>query len=284
MRTRLISACRHFAARIVLGGAFLALASTGIASPANAAGDLLIAPTRVILDGRRGAEVILNNIGDEEATYRITLELRRMNVQGRLDDVDVAGANDKEKSALDIIRYAPRRVTLPPNQPQSIRIGLQAIDTLPDGEYRAHMLFRAIPKTPAADGSADSGNSLRIQLIPIYGISIPVIVRKGNLQGTAALANVRMGRDNEGPTLEFDMARQGDKSIFGEIHVTKPGQSEPLSVAKGIAIYPEVASRSVSLPLPAEVAAKMKGDIIISYYEAPEAGGGLIAQVRTVLP
>jgi P pilus assembly chaperone PapD len=284
MRTRLISACRHFAARIVLGGAFLALAPTGIAAPANAAGDLLIAPTRVILDGRRGAEVILNNIGDEEATYRITLELRRMNVQGRLDDVDVAGANDKEKSALDIIRYAPRRVTLPPNQPQSIRIGLQAIDTLPDGEYRAHMLFRAIPKTPAADGSADSGNSLRIQLIPIYGISIPVIVRKGNLQGTAALANVRMGRDNEGPTLEFDMARQGDKSIFGEIHVTKPGQSEPLSVAKGIAIYPEVASRSVSLPLPAEVAAKMKGDIIISYYEAPEAGGGLIAQVRTVLP
>lgn len=284
MRIRLISACRHFAARIVLGGALLALAPTGIASPANAAGDLLIAPTRVILDGRRGAEVILNNIGDEEATYRITLELRRMNVQGRLDDVDVAGANDKEKSALDIIRYAPRRVTLPPNQPQSIRIGLQAIDTLPDGEYRAHMLFRAIPKTPAADGSADSGNSLRIQLIPIYGISIPVIVRKGNLQGTAALANVRMGRDNEGPTLEFDMARQGDKSIFGEIHVTKPGQSEPLSVAKGIAIYPEVASRSVSLPLPAEVAAKMKGDIIISYYEAPEAGGGLIAQVRTVLP
>lgn len=284
MRTRLISACRHFAARIVLGGAFLALAPTGIAAPANAAGDLLIAPTRVILDGRRGAEVILNNIGDEEATYRITLELRRMNVQGRLDDVDVAGANDKEKSALDIIRYAPRRVTLPPNQPQSIRIGLQAIDTLPDGEYRAHMLFRAIPKTPAADGSADSGNSLRIQLIPIYGISIPVIVRKGNLQGTAALANVRMGRDNEGPTLEFDMARQGDKSIFGEIHVTKPGQSEPLWVAKGIAIYPEVASRSVSLPLPAEVAAKMKGDIIISYYEAPEAGGGLIAQVRTVLP
>ena len=284
MRTRLISACRHFAARIVLGGTFLALAPTGIASPANAAGDLLIAPTRVILDGRRGAEVILNNIGDEEATYRITLELRRMNVQGRLDDVDVAGANDKEKSALDIIRYAPRRVTLPPNQPQSIRIGLQAIDTLPDGEYRAHMLFRAIPKTPAADGSADSGNSLRIQLIPIYGISIPVIVRKGNLQGTAALANVRMGKDNEGPTLEFDMARQGDKSIFGEIHVTKPGQSEPLSVAKGIAIYPEVASRSVSLPLPAEVAAKMKGDIIISYYEAPEAGGGLIAQVRTVLP
>ncbi|WP_246156444.1 fimbrial biogenesis chaperone [Sphingorhabdus profundilacus] len=272
------------AARAVLGGALIGLAIPAFAPPAYAAGDLLIAPTRVILDGRRGTEVILNNIGDEEATYRITLELRRMNDQGRLDDVDAVAANDKEKSALDVIRYAPRRVTLPPNQPQSIRIGLQAIDALPDGEYRAHMLFRAIPKTPAADGTTDAGNSLRIQLIPIYGISIPVIVRKGNLQGTAALTNVRIGKDNEGPTLEFDMARQGNKSIFGEIHVTKPGQSEPISVAKGIAIYPEITSRIVSLPLTPDVAAKMRGEVVISYYEAPEAGGGLIAQVRTVLP
>lgn len=275
---------RIFAARAVLGGVLFGTVMTAFTPSAQAAGDLLIAPTRVILDGRRGTEVILNNIGDEEATYRITLELRRMNDQGRLDDVDAVEANDREKSALDIIRYAPRRVTLPPNQPQSIRIGLQAIDALPDGEYRAHMLFRAIPKTPAADGTTDTANSLRIQLIPIYGISIPVIVRKGNLQGTAALTNVRMGKDNEGPTLEFDMTRQGNKSIFGEIHVTKVGQSEPISVAKGIAVYPEIASRTVSLPLSPEVATKMRGDVVISYYEAPEAGGGLIAQVRTVLP
>ena len=284
MRKRLQYACRKLVARIAAGATLMIAIPSGLISPAQAAGDLLIAPTRVILDGRRGTEVILNNIGNEEATYRITLELRRMNDQGRLDDVEMTAASDKEKSALDVIRYAPRRVTLPPNQPQSIRIGLQSIDALPDGEYRAHMLFRAIPKTPAADGTADASNSVRIQLIPIYGISIPVIVRKGNLQGTAALNNVRLGKDNEGPTLEFDMSRQGNKSIFGEIHVTKPGLSEPISVAKGIAIYPEVAGRTVSLPIPEEVAAKMRGDIVVSYYEAPEAGGGLIAQVRTVLP
>ncbi len=104
-------------------------------TPARAAGDLLIAPTRVVLDGRRGTEVILNNIGDEEATYRITLELRRMNAQGRLEDVDLEKATDQEKSALDAIRYAPRRVTLPPNQPQSIRIGLQPNDGLPTDRY-----------------------------------------------------------------------------------------------------------------------------------------------------
>jgi P pilus assembly chaperone PapD len=284
MRELLGKACRGVVARIILGSGLSIGALLSLITPVHAAGDLLIAPTRVVLDGRRGTEVILNNIGNEEATYRITLELRRMNAEGRLDDVDAATANDKEKSALQIIRYAPRRVTLPPNQPQSIRIGLQPAETLPDGEYRAHMLFRAIPKTPAADATQQAGNGLKIQLIPIYGISIPVIVRKGNLQATAALSNVRIANDNEGPTLEFDISRTGDKSVFGEIHVTKPGVAEPISVAKGIAIYPEIGSRNVSLPLSPEVAAKMRGEVVISYYEAPEAGSGLIAQVRQVLP
>lgn len=284
MRELLGKACRGVTARILIGVAIFAAAPLPLMSPASAAGDLLIAPTRVVLDGRRGTEVILNNIGTEEATYRITLELRRMNDRGRLDDVDPVSATEAEKSAISIIRYAPRRVTLPPNQPQSIRVGLQPTETLPDGEYRAHMLFRAIPKAAAADAVLDAGGGLNIQLIPIYGISIPIIVRKGNLEATAALSNVRMGADNEGPTLEFDLSRTGDKSVFGEIHVTKPGVAEPITVAKGIAIYPEVASRSVSLPMPPEVAANMRGEVVISYYEAPEAGGGLIAQVRQVLP
>lgn len=284
MRELLGKACRGFNARFVLALALIVAAPAVLTSPAKAQGDLLIAPTRVVLDGRRGTEVILNNIGNEEATYRITLELRRMNDKGRLDDVDPVAASEKEKSVLGIIRYAPRRVTLPPNQPQSIRIGMQPTDTLPDGEYRAHMLFRAIPKTPPADAAQEAGNDLKIQLIPIYGISIPIIVRKGNLEATAALSNVHIGKDNEGPTLEFMLSRKGDKSVFGEIHVTKPGVAEPISIAKGIAIYPEVASRSVSLPLPPEIAAQMRGEVIVSYYEAAEAGGGLISQVRQVLP
>jgi P pilus assembly chaperone PapD len=283
MRELLGKACRKMVGRIFIGSTILGLISLAPVTPANAAGDLLIAPTRVILDGRRGTEVILNNIGNEEATYRITLELRRMNDQGRLDDVDAAVANDTEKSALQVIRYAPRRVTLPPNQPQAIRVGMQPLADLPDGEYRAHMLFRAIPKAQPASAAQDAGNGLKIQLIPIYGISIPVIVRKGNLQATAALSNVRMGTDHEGPSLEFDMTRTGDKSVFGEIRVTKPGVADPITVAKGIAIYPEITSRIVSLPLEPAVAAQMHGEIIVSYYEAPEAGGGLISQVRSVL-
>ena len=54
-----------------------------------------------------------------------------------------------------MIIYAPRRVTLAPHEPQAIRIAARPPQGLPDGEYRVHMLFRAIPPaTPVVQASA----------------------------------------------------------------------------------------------------------------------------------
>lgn len=250
---------------------------------AQATGDLLVAPTRVVLDGKRGTEVILDNIGNEEATYRISLELRRMTDRGKLDDIATENANDREKAALDVIRFAPRRVTLPPNQPQSVRIGVGDMSALPDGEYRAHMLFRAIPKTPEPSSDGAPAEGVKINLIPVYGVAIPVIIRKGELKATAALADASVVRDGETPLLQFHMSRSGDRSVFGDVHVTKAGVKDPLLVAKGVAVYPEVDGRLVALPLSSTQADALQGEVTISYYEAAEAGGALIAQLRTVL-
>ena len=124
--------------RRLMGALLAATLGLAAATPSAAQGDLLIAPTRLILDGRRGGEVILSNVGNEEATYRVTLELRRMTVEGKLEEVDESQASVSEKAALEMIRYAPRRVTLPPDEPQAIRITARPGPELPDGEYRVH--------------------------------------------------------------------------------------------------------------------------------------------------
>lgn len=267
----------------------LALATAGLLAaplvapaPALASGDLLVAPTRIVLDGRRGTEVILNNIGKEEATYRISLELRRMNNVGRLEEVAENAVNEKEVAIKNIIRYAPRRVTLPPDQPQSIRIGLGAMEDLPDGEYRAHMLFRAIPKVAAVSETPVDTKSVQIRLNPIYGVTIPIIVRKGKLEAQAAVANPRLAVDEGHHSLKLDLSRQGTASVFGEIRVSKPGMKEPM-IFRGIAIYPELASRTVILPLTKESAEELKGPVTVGYYKADEDGGALIAEVKSVL-
>jgi hypothetical protein len=254
-----------------------------LGSGAHAQGDLLVAPTRVEIDGRGSAQVILSNIGAEEATYRISLELRRMNTDGMLDEVSQEEINPTEQAALEMIRYSPRRVVLPPGQPQTVRISARPDPALPDGEYRAHMMFQALPRVQSvteADAAAEAGD-IAIRLVPVYGITIPVIIRKGQLEAVTALSNPRIV-DREGvPALHLEMARSGDRSTFGEIRVIKSGLPDPVLIARGIAIYTEVGTRNLTLPLSAQQAAEMRsGNLRFEYRELPEKGGALIAVVE----
>jgi P pilus assembly chaperone PapD len=248
-----------------------------------AAGDLLVAPTRIVLDGPRGAEVVLNNIGSETATYRISLELKRMREDGSLEDIAPEDATPGERAMLDMLFYSPRRVTLPPNQPQTIRLGVRAPEGLPDGEYRAHLLFRAVrdpvpavqdPAAPAAAGGVS------ISLTPIYGVTIPIIVRQGSLTATAAIANPRLESRGDEHALRFDLSKQGNRSVYGEVIVERPGAAEPLLQARGIAIYAERDSRTVTIPVSAEQALAMRGPVTVRYVEDRDSGGATIAEVR----
>lgn len=260
-------------------------AALGVAaSPAHASGDLLVAPTRVILDGSRGTEVVLNNIGAEPATYRISLEIKRMTAAGGLDEIAEADANAAEKAALGMIAFSPRRVTLPPNQPQVIRVGVRVPEGTPPGEYRAHMLFRAVPDSiAAADRAKPASGGVSIALTPIYGITIPVIVRVGDLGAEATIGEARISETADGPAFDFDLKRTGNRSVYGDIEVTRPGAAEPLLVARGIAVYPEVTQRAVSLRVPPELAAKLKGALRIRYSEDREVGGATIDEAERVV-
>ncbi|UNU45227.1 molecular chaperone [Sphingopyxis sp. YF1] len=252
--------------------------------PARAAGDLLVAPTRIVLDGTRGTEVVLNNIGSTPATYRISLEIKRMTAAGGLDEIAEAEASDTEKAALAMISFSPRRVVLPPNQPQVIRVGVRVPEGTPEGEYRAHMLFRAVPDAAlATDGAKAASGGVSIALTPIYGITIPVIVRVGALGATASIGAARVEETADGPAFAFDLTRTGNRSVYGDIEVTRPGVAEPLLRARGIAIYPEVGARTVSLRVPAELAARLRGPVRIRYSEDREIGGGTIDEADRVV-
>ena len=262
----------------------LASAALILPSTAQAAGDLLVAPTRVVLNGNQGTEVILNNIGNAPATYRISLELRRMTPDGQLEEIDPANATLAEQQVLEMIRYAPSRVVLPPDQPQAIRIGVRMPEGLPDGEYRAHMLLRAIPEAqPVVDSGPPTADGLVINLTPVYGVTIPVIVRKGDLSAQGALKSAALVPGENGPMLAVQMGRTGNRSTYGEIRVTRTGASEPVMIARGIAVYPEINERTVMLPLAPGQADAMRGAVQVEYREPVENGGQTIARLDTVL-
>jgi hypothetical protein len=245
-------------------------------SPALAA----FAPAQIVLDGRRGTEVILNNIGEEEATYRISIELRRMTKAGELEDVPAPSA--EELAAQAMILYAPRRVTLPPRQPQAIRISARAPEGLPDGEYRVHLLFRAVPP-PRPIAQPGEVKGVAISLTPIYGVTIPVIVRLGNLSAKAGIADVRVAKLGGKPAIALDLSRSGDRSTYGEIRVFKPGVVEPIALQRGVAVYKEISGRSVTIPVSDKFVGPLSGPVTVQYIESAEEGGRTLAETQAVL-
>jgi P pilus assembly chaperone PapD len=269
---------------IGLAAAALGLAASGfVAAPAKAGiGDLLVAPTRIVLDGRKSTEIVLNNIGDAPATYRISVELRRMTADGDL--VDVTNPTDRDKSAEDMIVYAPRRVTLAPHQPQSIRIAARAPQGLPDGEYRVHLLFRAIPPAqPVAPKDGEPVKGLHLQLIPIYGVTIPVIVRLGNLQATAGISNVHLDKTGGKLAVDLDLSRSGTRSTFGEVRVLKPGVKDPVAIQRAVAVYTEIGMRHVSIPVDPNFKGDIDGPVTVQYLETYDDGKQKIAETQAVL-
>ncbi|HET7575385.1 MAG TPA: molecular chaperone [Sphingomicrobium sp.] len=251
--------------------------------PANAGvGDLLVAPTRIVLDGRRGTEIVLNNIGDAPATYRISVEFRRMTADGKL--ADVTNPTPQEKAAEDMIVFAPRRVTLAPHEPQSIRIAARPPQGLPDGEYRIHLLFRAVPPpTPVAPADGAPVKGLHLQLIPIYGVTIPVIVRLGNLQVSAAISNVHLDKTDGKPEIALDLSRSGTRSTFGDVRVLKPGVKDPIALQKAVALYTEIGERHMEIPVDPGFKGDLAGPVTVQYVETYEDGTQKLAETKAVL-
>ena len=269
--------------RSILAASLVAAPLAVVPTAANAGvGDLLVAPTRLVLDGRRGAEIILNNIGDEPATYRVSIEFRRMTENGDL--VDVTTPTETDQKAEDMIVYAPRKVVLAPHEPQAIRIAARPPQGLPDGEYRAHLLFRAIPPaTPVVQPTGEQPKGVQFKLTPVYGVTIPVIVRLGNLQATAGIANVHLETRSGAPAIGFDLTREGSRSTYGEVRVLKAGVKDPIAVQKGVAVYTEIGKRHVSVPIPANYRGAANGEVTVEYLETYDDGNHLIAETQAVL-
>ena len=267
--------------RLALAGA--ALAAIGVSVPVAAQGDLLIAPTRVIISQGGSSEVILSNIGVDPATYRISVELRRMTEDGDFKAVTEAEATPAEQAALQMVTYAPRRIALLPGQPQSVRISIRPPAGLPDGEYRVHLNFRAVPPALKPEASTEPAAGVSIKLTPVYGITIPVFVRRGRLEASAALAGAHLVTAASNSYVELDMTRTGQRSVYGEL-IGKSARGETLFNLRGIAVYAELTHRKVQIPLSAEQLAKLKGPVKIEYRELAENGGALIAATSATFP
>jgi P pilus assembly chaperone PapD len=207
-----------------------------------AQGDLLITPRRLVFEGStRTVDMNLANTGKDTATYAISLVQMRMTRDGRFETITEPDTG--QLFADKYLRFFPRSVTLGPNESQTVKVQLLRASQMSPGEYRSHFYFRAIPK-PVALGEnipvADS-NSISIVLKPIFGLTIPAIIRVGDVMAKVTLTDLNLRLLNDGvPTFSLTINRTGSSSVFGDLTVyytPSQGKETRVGIANGIAVY-----------------------------------------------
>lgn len=222
---------------------------------AQGPGDLLVTPTRATFeDGKRNEALTLINRGSDTATYQISFVQYRMTTGGELERVEEPDSG--QYFASDLVRFFPRMVTIAPGEAQSVRMQLRLPDSLADGEYRSHLYFRSVPKQEALAPAPDTAESseFSVKLTAVFGVTVPVIVRKGKLSGEVSLGDLALlpGESAEHPLLGLTFRRSGDRSVYGALRVyfrPESGPDVPVGEVAGVAVYTPTGERALRIPL-----------------------------------
>ena len=247
---------------------------------AFAQGDLMIMPKRLVFDGsQRSQEISLANTGSDTAVYAISFVNYKMTENGNFEQVETP--EEGQRFATDFLRYFPRRVTLAPNEAQTIRVQLTRTGNLEQGEYRSHMYFRAVEEEVAlGTEEAEEAEGISINIKTVFGISIPIIIRHGQSNIKVTFSNMELDKSAAQPRLSLTINRSGNMSVYGNlsvVHISPQGKETEVGAVKGISVYTPNEKRSFSFELRnSEVVDLKNGKLLVSYSE--EKGKTLAAE------
>lgn len=254
-----------------------------------AQGNLLITPGRVVFDGtRRVMELSLANSGVDSARYNISIIQYRMNEDGSF--TEITEPDPGQLFADKNLRYFPRTVNLGPNEAQSVRMQVINQDRMAPGEYRSHVYFRSVPNIVALgdEQTKVDSSSVSVQLTPIFGITIPVIIRIGENNTTASLSDMKLIHFNDTTEiLEFIVNREGNMSIYGDfrvVHTSPSGRETTIGTINGLAVYTPISKRRVRIELDRVNNVDYKsGTIKITFYSQSDTRPVIYAESELIL-
>jgi hypothetical protein len=226
-------------------------------NPLIAQGNLLIFPKRIVFEGvqNRVKTINLANIGKDTATYKLSYNQIRMGIDGSFNPIKKPELD--QKFASPNLRFYPRRITLAPNESQTVKIQLIKTNELKQGEYRSHLYFRGVPRAKLLKkedlNDAQKTKKISVSLTPVFGLSIANIITIGENTTKVQLTNLKVEATKDKNTiLSLDFNRQGNQSAYGTIevsYISTAGLKQKVALIKGFAIYSPGALRHSKIEL-----------------------------------
>lgn len=250
----------------------------------NVNANLLVSPTRAELNdtSNKSAVFSLVNKGEATARYNIYFEDKVQLADGGYESVE-----NTKATLSTFVRYSPRRVTLEPEQGTRVRMAARLPKNTVADEYRSYIVFHQIPLAPppTVSSSSDDVDTFNLTVTAYVRISIPVILRVGQLTGDVTINTVE--DENGRASLDVVINRQGQRSTYGDIEVfvetTIDGSSvlESIGNMKNAAIYTELDSKRFAISLSRSLA---KGEsVIVRYTESKTLKQAKRVETRVVI-
>ncbi len=227
----------------------------GLSIQSIAQGDLLVTPKRVVFDGNKRTERLnLVNIGQDTNSYTISFLQKKMTEDGSF--INIMEPEAGQFFADPYLRVFPRVVVLAPGEPQTVTLQFRRGADMQEAEYRSHLYFRseANYQPLGMEGrEADSSALLNVQLIPVFGISIPVIIRNGNLNVSTTISDIAlMNIPGADQNLKLTLNRTGTSSVYGNVKIDfipSRGKAYEVGIVKGISVYTNLSKRNILVRL-----------------------------------
>ncbi|MBC9930579.1 molecular chaperone [Chitinophaga qingshengii] len=219
---------------------------------ATAQGNLMVTPVRAVFEGQeRSTELNIANSGKDTARFVISMVEIRMNKSGTFERITEPDSG--QLFASEYIRFFPHSVVLGPNEAQVVKLQVTETNQLTPGEYRSHLYFRAVPdeRLMANKNKGKDSSGINVRLVPVFGITIPVIVRIGNTAASVQLTDLSLDFE-KGPLLTILFNRSGNASVYGDVtvdYISPQGKRIQVGSAQGLAVYTPNQQRYLHLSL-----------------------------------
>jgi hypothetical protein len=196
----------------------LSLLLAGPVADAAAQG-VLVAPHAVVIDPRtRTGWIQLHNTGLEPA--EVTLEtffgFPVTDPSGTLTLQAIEQPDSSYPSAAAWVRAFPRRMVIPAQGRQTVRLMVSPPAGAVDREYWARIAITAQSGAPPA-ASGDSGAGISVGLNVQIRTVIALIYRKGTVTTALQLSDTRAAREGDSLVVRTRLVRQGNGAWIGNL-------------------------------------------------------------------
>ncbi|MEW6051025.1 MAG: hypothetical protein AB1644_08210 [Candidatus Zixiibacteriota bacterium] len=232
-------------------GLFLGAALSTIAA-SNLVAGVLVAPTVIFMsDKSRTGRMDIQNPTNipKEVTIRFSYGLPISDTAGNVYiTLQDSGVVDP-RSAVEWIKAFPRKVVIPPNGTQVVRLVATPPKGLADGEYWARIVVRTQEGETSIPAPAEEG-TISTKLNMIMQTAIMVKYRTGNLTSKIELASAEAYRNDTSVVVIVDLSNKGNVSYVGMLscRLLDMNKKELGRQQTDLAVYRDL-KRRMELPL-----------------------------------